>query len=71
MDIKNILNYISMKDFINRFEKQEKGYRDRLTGKTYYCPSDLGVSFSLDDCLKNELKCNRCWENVLKGLKSK
>ncbi|MCQ2014669.1 hypothetical protein [Clostridium butyricum] len=59
----DICKTITLKEFDKRFIRVRQGYEDKLTGRIFYCPYDLGFNIDQDDCLKAR-ECKECWNEV-------
>ena len=53
---------LTLEIFNKKFHKEKQGYKDKTTGKIYYCPHDLGFSMSIKDCI--EYTCKECWQEI-------
>lgn len=69
LEVKKVAANMNLSEFNRRFIKEHQGFQDTKTGKTHYCPSDLGFKFTIDDCVKTN--CSECWEKAQRTLKLK
>jgi hypothetical protein len=67
LDVKKVASTMTLLEFEQRFIKDFQGVEDTETGKTHYCPIDLGFRFTLDDCTKRS--CSKCWEKAKRTLR--
>lgn len=69
IDIKNFASKGTLTEFKTRFIEDFQGVEDTKTGKTYYCPRDLGFNYTIDDCGKRF--CSECWNRAKRTLELK
>ncbi|AWK52229.1 hypothetical protein DIC82_15025 [Clostridium beijerinckii] len=58
--IKQVAKLMTLKELEKRFEMLGSYVQDKITGKNYHCPHDLGFNFTLDDCISSGC-CKDCW----------
>ena len=67
IEVKKVASTMTLPEFKKRFIKDFQGVEDTKTGKTHYCPRDLGFNFTMNDCTKRS--CSKCWERAERILK--
>ncbi len=50
---------MNLEELKKRFKILGSHIQDKITGKTHYCPHDLGFNFTLNDCA---ISCCRYYE---------
>ena len=58
--IKEVANEMTLEELKKRFNILGSYVQDKITKKIYYCPYDLGFTFTLDDCISSRC-CKDCW----------
>ncbi|MDU1587052.1 MAG: hypothetical protein E6860_16065 [Clostridium sp.] len=59
-------NIISLYAFNKRYEYQGNYVIDKVTNKIYFCPNDIGITKTIEDCKLNT--CTECWREVIKNM---
>ena len=58
-------NVISLYSFNKRYEYQGNCVIDKVSNKIYFCPNDIGISKTIEDCKVST--CSKCWREVIEN----